>query len=59
MCFPVSEKSDVVMRLSNNDSGIIELNFRGEWCAICGTHWTSNDASVVCRQLGFPEGRSQ
>ena len=57
MFFPVSGMSDVVTHLSNSDSGIIELNFRGEWWAICGTHWTSNDARVVCRQLGYSDGR--
>lgn len=36
---------------SSNKSGRLEVYLNGRWGAVCDTHLTDRDASVVCRQL--------
>ncbi|XP_023933538.1 scavenger receptor cysteine-rich type 1 protein M130-like [Lingula anatina] len=35
------------------NSGRVEIKFAGGWRRICDYGWGSNDAAVVCRQLGY------
>nr|XP_060625157.1 neurotrypsin-like [Anolis sagrei ordinatus] len=35
------------------EDGQVELHFSGMWGSICGDHWTDQDATVVCKQLGL------
>ena len=37
----------------NSTSGLVEISYNGVWGTICNKGWTSVDADVVCRELGF------
>ena len=44
------------IRLTDGHSsteGRVEILFNGQWGLVCNTDWTSVQAGVVCRQLGF------
>ena len=52
-------EGDVRLRGPNSAfGGRVEICIEQSWTTVCNAYWDNQDASVVCRQLGFsPYGR--
>ena len=49
-----SEGSVIVVSDVNNSSPqLVEMCYEGVWSPVCDSNWTLQDATVVCRELGY------
>ena len=49
----VCEEGDIRLAAGSEFSGRVEVCLGEEWGTVCDDDWDRNDATVVCRQLGF------
>lgn len=50
---------DIRLQGGNATQGIVEVCHGNKWRTICNSRFGTNEAKVICRQLGFPENNGE
>ena len=51
--YAIDGKVRLVNNIGSAASGQVEISVNGEWGTVCDNAWNLDDATVVCRQLGY------
>ena len=54
--------TDLIVRLANGANekeGRVEIYWNNQWPTVCDDYWGNNEATVLCKQLGYIGGSAR